>query len=86
MNGRRRVVVTGVGAVTGLGVSAPALWEGLCAGRSAVRPWRLPEYEEFPVRYAAPVDDALLREAYSDRPWWPQTMERRTRFGLAAAE
>jgi 3-oxoacyl-[acyl-carrier-protein] synthase II len=34
----RNVVVTGVGAVTALGVGAQALWDGLCAGRSGLRP------------------------------------------------
>lgn len=81
-----RVVVTGLGAVTGLGIGAEALWEGLCAGRSAVRPWRLPGYDDFPVRYAAPVDDDALRDACAGRAWWRQPMERRTRFGIAAAE
>lgn len=38
MSERRRVVVTGVGAVTPLGHSAPATWEGLLAGRSGVGP------------------------------------------------
>ncbi|HEY5997745.1 MAG TPA: beta-ketoacyl-ACP synthase II [bacterium] len=32
----RRVVVTGVGAVSPLGVGVEALWEGLCAGRSGI--------------------------------------------------
>jgi len=34
----RRVVVTGMGAVTPFGVGIPALWEGLTSGRSAVGP------------------------------------------------
>jgi len=33
----RRVVITGLGTVCGLGVGAPALWEGLSQGRSALR-------------------------------------------------
>ncbi|MAB83591.1 MAG: beta-ketoacyl-[acyl-carrier-protein] synthase II [Phycisphaerae bacterium] len=37
-NGRRRVVVTGYGAITDLGDDAPSLWEGLKAGRSGVGP------------------------------------------------
>jgi len=32
----RRVVITGLGAVTGLGLGAAAMWEGLLAGRSGV--------------------------------------------------
>lgn len=34
---RRSVVITGLGAVTGFGYGADALWDGLCAGRSAIR-------------------------------------------------
>ena len=33
-----RVVVTGLGAVTPFGVGVARLWEGLLAGRSAIRP------------------------------------------------
>ena len=35
---QRRVVITGLGLVSPLGSSAPALWEALVAGRSAVAP------------------------------------------------
>lgn len=35
---RRRVGITGIGTVCGLGVGISALWEGLCAGRSALGP------------------------------------------------
>jgi len=34
----RRIFITGLGAVTGLGVGVSALWDGLCAGRSAIGP------------------------------------------------
>lgn len=81
-----RVVVTGMGAVTGLGLGTDALWQGMCAGRNAARPWRLAGYDEFPVRYAAPVDWDAFSAAYGNRSWWSQSMERRSRFGLAAAE
>src|SRR5512140_150158 len=33
----RRVVITGIGAVSAMGVGVPALWEGLAAGRSGIR-------------------------------------------------
>src|SRR5690242_7157751 len=32
----RRVAITGLGAVSALGIGVPALWEGLVAGRSGV--------------------------------------------------
>ncbi len=34
----RRVVITGLGAVSALGTGVPALWDGLSAGRSGIRP------------------------------------------------
>ncbi|HHJ35975.1 MAG TPA: beta-ketoacyl-[acyl-carrier-protein] synthase family protein [Gammaproteobacteria bacterium] len=38
----RRVMVTGLGAVSGLGLDVPAFWEALKAGRSAIKPFDLP--------------------------------------------
>jgi 3-oxoacyl-(acyl-carrier-protein) synthase len=35
---QRRVVITGVGAVSGFGVGLGSLWDGLCAGRTAIGP------------------------------------------------
>ena len=35
--GERRVVVTGMGVVTPIGVSVAAFWDGLIAGRSGIR-------------------------------------------------
>ena len=37
MTDRRRVVISGYGAVTPLGADAETFWEGLVAGRSGVR-------------------------------------------------
>ncbi|KUL53971.1 3-oxoacyl-ACP synthase [Streptomyces sp. NRRL F-4489] len=81
----RRVVVTGLGAVCGLGLDWQTVWEGLTAGRSAIRPWRLPGVDDFPVRYAAPVDDAAFAARYGAGEGLDGPLERRTRFGLAAA-
>src|SRR5437773_432614 len=38
MDGRRRVVITGMGAVTPLGNDAPTTWQNLCSGLSGAGP------------------------------------------------
>ncbi len=37
-----RVLITGLGAVSGLGLNAPSFWDALKAGRSAIKPFDLP--------------------------------------------
>ncbi|GHF69072.1 putative 3-oxoacyl-(Acyl-carrier-protein) synthase II KasA [Streptomyces mashuensis] len=81
----RRVVVTGLGAVCGLGLDWQTMWEGLVEGRSAVRAWQPPGVDDFPVKYAAPVDDAAFEARYGAGDGMDRPMERRVRFGLAAA-
>ena len=56
---KRKVVVTGVGAVTGYGIGADALWKGLVAGRSSVRPVEWVGWDSAPVQVAAQVPEKL---------------------------
>jgi 3-oxoacyl-[acyl-carrier-protein] synthase II len=51
-NGRRRVVVTGVGAVTPLGNDAESFWENLTAGKSGAGPITIFDASEYPVKFA----------------------------------
>jgi 3-oxoacyl-[acyl-carrier-protein] synthase II len=53
----RRVAVTGLGAVTPIGLSAPATWEAALEGRSGVDWIQAFDASEFPVRIAAEVKD-----------------------------
>src|SRR5688572_25380431 len=39
VSGAARIVITGVGVVTPLGDTLPALWQALCTGQSAARDW-----------------------------------------------
>jgi len=55
MAAQRRVVITGVGAVSPLGLTAAALWEELKAGRSGVGPITCFDADGLPVRIAAEV-------------------------------
>ena len=55
----RRVVVTGVGVVTGYGVGRKVFWDGIQSGRSAVRALDWEGWESAPVQVAAQVPDQL---------------------------
>ena len=85
-NHRREVVVTGMGAVTPLGIGVDALWNGVRSGRSGVD-WLqlLPDLDPaiYPVRYAAEVKDfsadKLLKQHCDVR------IERSVQMGLVAS-
>lgn len=81
----QRVVVTGLGVVGGLGFHWRDFWNALLAGKSAVVPWQPGAIRDFPVRYAAPVDDAAFAAAFSSQLESLPPMERRSRFGVMAA-
>ena len=50
---RRRVVITGIGALTSLGLTAEETWQGLIDGKSGAGPiTMIPEIEKYAVRFA----------------------------------
>lgn len=51
----RRVVITGLGLVCGVGNTAPEVWQGLIEGRSGVAPIAGFDTTSFPVTFAAEV-------------------------------
>jgi len=53
----RRVVITGIGAVTPIGTGSDGLWAGVLANRSAVRAIDRFDPSPFPSRIAAQIDD-----------------------------
>ena len=56
-NGRRRVVVTGVGAVTPLGNDAETFWENLVGGEGGAGPITAFDPSEFAVHFACELKD-----------------------------
>jgi 3-oxoacyl-[acyl-carrier-protein] synthase II len=57
LSSRRRVVITGIGAVTPIGIGKEALWDGLQARRSAVRAVTRFDASIFRSQVAAEIDD-----------------------------
>ena len=76
------IAVTGLGAVTPLGGTAPELWEGLLAERSGARLLTEPWAESLPVRLAAPaaIDPADRLERVEAR-----RLDRSSQLALVAA-
>jgi 3-oxoacyl-[acyl-carrier-protein] synthase II len=63
---KRRVVVTGIGLVTPLGLDTPSTWEHLLAGRSGIGAITKFDAQDFPTRIAGEVR-GFEPERYVDR-------------------
>src|SRR6202035_2690667 len=80
---KRRVVITGLGAVTPLGNSTESFWEGLVTGRSGVGPTQAFDASKLTTRIAAEIKDfdpdALIGRREARR------MDRYAQFAVVAA-
>ena len=80
---RRRVVVTGLGAVTPLGLTATELWSGLLANRSGVAPVTLYDSSQHEVRIAGEVKNFLPENYIEKRE--ARRLDRFSQLAVAAA-
>jgi 3-oxoacyl-[acyl-carrier-protein] synthase II len=80
----RRVVVTGMGAITPVGHDVPSSWDALIAGRSGIAEVTLFETSDLDVRIAGEVK-GFDPTAYLDRKE-ARRMDRFLQFGLVAAQ
>lgn len=53
----RRVVITGIGALTPVGKSAPEFWNGLISGKSGVRTIEHFDTSDLPTKFAGQIDN-----------------------------
>ena len=56
----RRVVITGIGALTPVGKTAPEFWNGLVSGKSGVRPITHFDTEDLPTKFAGQIETTYL--------------------------
>ncbi|MBI4847712.1 MAG: beta-ketoacyl-ACP synthase II [Nitrospirae bacterium] len=80
---KRRVVITGVGMVTPLGTGTQKSWEGLIAGRSAIRKITRFNADGMPCQIAAEVPDFEIDQFVEIKE--QKKMDRFIHLGIAAA-
>lgn len=78
-----RVVITGLGVVSSIGIGWSSFWESLLAGRSGIRRIRYLNTADYPTHYGGEVVD------FDPGQFMPEAVARRlgrgTQFGVAAA-
>ena len=79
----RRVVITGLGAVTPIGIGREAFWEGILGARHGFGPITRFDHAEFPVHFAAEVKGFEPTKYFSAKE--ARHLDRFVQFGLAAA-
>lgn len=81
---KRRVVVTGLGAVTPVGVNVQTSWENIVAGKSGVAPIDLFDVSDFSVRFGANVKNFDVSDVMSKKD--ARKMDTFIHYGIAAAK
>lgn len=82
----RRAVITGIGPVTPSGIGKAEFWEGLQAGRSAVRRIEHFDTTEYRSQVAARLPDFDVTAYLDMDPKQLRRMDRYSQFALAAAQ
>ncbi|MDQ1004116.1 3-oxoacyl-[acyl-carrier-protein] synthase II [Neobacillus niacini] len=80
---KRRVVVTGLGAVTPLGLDVETTWKGIIEGKSGIGPLTRVNAEEYPAKVAAQIND-FNPESFMERKD-ARKMDRFTQYAVASA-
>lgn len=83
----KRVVVTGIGALTPIGKSGPDFWNGLVSGESGARPIEHFDTSKFPTKFAAQLDNYQIKD-YADYldPKAARRMDKFCQYAMITAE
>ncbi|MBM4054490.1 MAG: beta-ketoacyl-ACP synthase II [Planctomycetes bacterium] len=84
MQGRKRVVITGAGAITSLGGEKKKIWTALCNGESGIKPIASFDTSNFEVNFAGEVSD------FDPTQWFDikeaRRLDRFSQFAVAATD
>ncbi|OOZ39014.1 beta-ketoacyl-[acyl-carrier-protein] synthase II [Solemya pervernicosa gill symbiont] len=80
---KRRVVVTGIGAVTPVGLNVEETWKNILAGKSGIAPITHFDAAAFSVRFAGEVKDFDITEYITNKD--AKKMDPFIHYGIAAA-
>lgn len=81
---KRRVAITGLGAVTPLGLDTASTWQGIASGRNAAAQVQSFPAEQYSSRFAYEVDPAFALEKICFPEEVVRLLPRAGHFGLAA--
>ncbi len=81
---KRRVVVTGVGVVSPIGIGKDAFWQSLISGKSGIGLVSLFDASSYPCRYAAEVKDFQPTDFIS--PKTARRLSRGTQFAVVSTQ
>ena len=80
---KRRVVITGMGAITPIGNDVASTWESAVNGKSGVGPLTRIDSNDYPAKVAAEIKDFDV-ETYMDKKE-ARKMDRFTQYAVAAS-
>ncbi len=80
----RRVVISGMGALTPLGKTAPDFWNGLVSGKSGVRPITHFDTSNYPTKFAGQIEDYDSNNHFDRKE--ARRLDPVTQYGMIAAD
>ncbi len=80
----RRVVITGIGAVTPIGIGKDAFWNALIEGKSGIGPITRFDVSEYTTKIAGEVSDFVVTDFIDKKE--AKRMDRSTQYAVAASK